>query len=504
VLRPGDATPRSPSPIPPGPRIVVEEKALSVDEEAADGDGDGDEDEEGGDHRGGRVLRGRVKKLNVRKERRRSSRKRSRKKSKRKSRRRQVYDLELPADDTSTVSTTSSDHLTNSPASNADLSGSASPVAAPSRVQRRSAERKGRPKRRRDDRDDAQWADGAVHGETVGGRARKKRKLPLDTSQIPPLPPLNGWLKAIPKIQPLPHTVPPSTVRAVTFESMKSRKEMLTKQLRNGAVRGNPNEQFLAKEVTKSKGDHYRASSHLTALIAQQSQLDLHAQRCLVYQQFKRYVQIAQCRDVAELVPSNEAELTRLQMLRTMQLQQQLEFQKTKENDTMIIGKQHGVVGSKQHMDCIPLSPTIPSGVDQMRFLIENVAPRRTYYLPSMMAIRLDDVGFAKTAMAEKQREQAVRRERLRHQQMELERSRRAQKQIAMHQQQIRLRQQQWKRQQEAVRKMQNVIDVIVQNKATLCGAPIRDSQHAVQHLSNCKACISMLEKCRDSLFGTG
>ena len=139
--------------------------------------------------------------------------------------------------------------------------------------------------------------------------------------------------------------------------------------------------------------------------------------------------------------------------------------------------------------------------MDPLRFLIENVAPQRAHYAPSIMAIRLDDCGFAKMAMAEMQRERALQMERLKHQQLEQERSRRAQKQIAMHQQQIRLRQQQLQRQQEAVRKMQNVISVIVNNKSTLCGAAIRSSQHAVQHLSNCKSCISTLEKFRGTLF---
>ena len=292
----------------------------------------------------------------------------------------------------------------------------------------------------------------------------------------------------------------------MTFESIRAQYELVSKRITECTKRPNRSDEFIASTLTKKQGDHHCASSHLAALIAQQSQLDLHAQRCLIYQQFKRYVHCAQIHNAARSItasPFNQREMKQLQTLRTMQLNQQLDFQKSKKNDTMIIGEQHGVVGSKEHMDCIPLTPTVPVERNKVGYLIDNVAPKREYYAPSLqrgLSIGVQDCGFAEIALTERERQINLQIERLRHQQLEKERSRKVQKQIAMHQQQIRLRAQ-LQRQQEAVRKMQNVIEVIVNNGATLCGAAIRSAQHAVQHLSNCKSCIATLEKFRGTLF---
>ena len=356
---------------------------------------------------------------------------------------------------------------------------------------------------------------------------RRTEGVPLDTAAIPPLPAipsLSGWpftnglthctanntipaIESIPNINSLQNGSSPSRLNTVTFDSIQSEYDLVSRRIAESTKNPNRSNDFIASTLTKKSGDHHCASSHLAALIAQQSQLDLHAQRCLIYQQFKRYVDCAQNHNAPGLTvlsSLNEREMGQFQTLRTMQLNQQLDFQKSKKNETMIIGEQHGVVGSKQHMDCIKLTPTVPARADPMRYLIDNVAPKREYYADALhraLSFGLGDCGFAAMAMTEMQREQNLQIERLKHQQLEQERSRKVQKQIAIHQQQIRLRAQQLQRQQEAVRKMQNVIQVIVNNGATLCGAAIRSGQHAVQHLSNCKSCISTLEKFRGTLF---
>ncbi len=91
-----------------------------------------------------------------------------------------------------------------------------------------------------------------------------------------------------------------------------------------------------------------------------------------------------------KLNEENRSELQTLQTLRTMPYNQQIEFQKTKKDNTMIINKSYGVVGSKDHMNCIQ----------------STITPKRQYYTPIIKNINLTDIGFAQIAIQQMIKEQ--------------------------------------------------------------------------------------------------
>ena len=183
---------------------------------------------------------------------------------------------------------------------------------------------------------------------------------------------------------------------------------------------------------------HHYGDTHLISLIGQQSQLDAHTQRCIMYQQFERYRYISEQKSLSQLQKICSSEMKRLNMLRTMQYKQQMEFQKSKQNDRMIIGCKSGVVGSKDHMNCITLTPTMEtlnindnSPKSKLNYMIKCIAPKKKYYQSTLSKINLDDVGFAALAVQEHQQQQ------LRHQQQqrqlkELEMERQRQQRLAM------------------------------------------------------------------------